>query len=96
MYLLPPKPGVCPVCAVGHGGARPHNGQSLYYQYWFYFKHGRWPTWADAIAHCEPELQRLWRQALEQEGVWTEPEDGVPIASVVEDEKKVGLPEGDS
>lgn len=62
--LLPCKPGVCQECATDHDPAMPHNQQSLYYQYRFYGQHGRWPTWDDALAHCTPELQTLWKEAL--------------------------------
>lgn len=80
MMLLPPRPGVCPICAHDHAPDQPHNAQSLYYQYRFFGVRGRWPTWADAIAHCAPVLQEQWRTILEEKGYWTEPEDGEPIA----------------
>lgn len=76
MVLLPPRPDVCQVCAVDHRPGDPHNAQSLYYQYQFYGRFGRWPTWADAVAHCMPTLQWLWRQGLEARGAWTEPPAG--------------------
>ena len=74
-FKLMSKPATaCQVC--GHDPAHPpeapHNVQSLYYQYAFYGEHGRWPTWKDAMAHCDPETQRLWEQALREEGAWTE------------------------
>lgn len=43
--LLPPPKGTCPECAINHAPELPHNQQSLFYQYSFYGKHGRWPTW---------------------------------------------------
>jgi hypothetical protein len=58
-----------------HKDHEPHNAQSLYYQYRFYFLRHRWPTWADAVAHCTPEMQRHWKQALEARDAWTEPSD---------------------
>jgi hypothetical protein len=67
--LMPPAQHVCQECAVDHDPRDPHNQQSLFYQYHFYGKHGRWPTWADAIAHCEPEMQEAWRGALAEKGV---------------------------
>ena len=82
MQLLPPPPGVCPICAVDHDPTLPHNAQSLYYQYRFYGVRGRWPTWADAIAHCDEATRRLWRAELESRNAWTEP-DGEPIADPV-------------
>ena len=80
MMLLPPAPNTCPICATAHHRAEPHNAQSLYYMYRFYGIRGRWPTWADAMAHCGPTVQILWKQALQDRGAWTEPESGDPIA----------------
>lgn len=81
MQLLPPKPGTCPICAVDHKPEDPHNAQSLYYQYRFYGVRGRWPTWADAMAHCDPQIRARWEQALRDRGAWTAPKDGSePIA----------------
>lgn len=79
MLLLPPPPGTCPLCAKNHPPELPHNQQSMYWQYRFYQQVGRWPTWADAVAHCSPAMQCLWRERLEELGAWSEPE-GEPIA----------------
>lgn len=64
MALLPPAPDVCQVCAVDHSWDSPHNAQSLYYQMRFHAEHGRWPTWTDAMAHCSPDVQATWKNAL--------------------------------
>lgn len=64
LKLLPCAPGVCQECAVDHDPRLPHNQQSLYWQYRFYNANGRWPTWDDAMAHCTPQTQALWRQAM--------------------------------
>lgn len=61
--------GTCPMCAVKHEPEMPHNKDSLCYQYKFYDQHGRWPTWADAMAHCTPEVKAVWRRELEARGV---------------------------
>lgn len=61
--------GTCPMCAVKHEPEMPHNRDSLCYQYKFYDQHGRWPTWADAMAHCAPEVKAIWRRELEARGV---------------------------
>jgi hypothetical protein len=77
--LLKPSPDKCPICAVKHEPHLPHNAQSLYYQYRFYGVRGRWPTWADACAHCTPEMIEFWKEKLALN--WTEPENGEkPIA----------------
>lgn len=79
MQLLPPAPDTCPVCATKHTPELPHNQQSIYYQYRFYGVRGRWPTWADACAHCTPTMRDHWKQALGHH--WSEPPAGVePIA----------------
>lgn len=61
--------GTCPMCAVKHDPAQPHNLQSLTYQYKFYDEHGRWPTWEDAMEHCTKEVQQFWIQSLKEKGV---------------------------
>lgn len=61
--------GTCEMCATAHDPRMPHNQQSLTYQYKFYDQHGRWPTWEDAMAHCEPEVQQAWKDALRERGV---------------------------
>lgn len=93
MMLLPPAQGSCPICAVKHAPQDPHDAQSLYYQYRFYGVRGRWPTWADAVAHCEPSLAEAWKHCLNERGAWTEPEDGQPIADPPEE--SVHQPIGD-
>lgn len=80
MLLLPPPAGTCPVCAVKHEPQLPHNATSMYYLYRFYGLRGRWPTWADAIAHCDERTQRDWKFVLRDRGLWTEPEGDDPIA----------------
>lgn len=61
--------GTCQECAVKHDPEQPHNRDSLAYQYKFYDQHGRWPTWADAMAHCPEEIKKHWTQALRERGV---------------------------
>ncbi len=69
MMLLPCKLGVCQECAVNHTPDFPHNKDSLYYQYHFYFEHNRWPTWTDAMAHCTDEMKSFWVDELKKNGV---------------------------
>lgn len=61
--------GTCPECATAHDPELPHNRQSLTYQYKFYDRYGRWPTWLDAMAHCPDEIKQLWADALREHGV---------------------------
>ena len=61
--------GQCAECAAFHTPEEPHNQQSLYWQYHFIERHGRWPTWDDALAHCTPELRAAWVRALRERGV---------------------------
>lgn len=67
--MTDPKPGTCPECATKHLPEEPHNQQSLFYQYKFYFAHGRWPTWENAMAHCDRRMKALWLEELRKYGV---------------------------
>lgn len=64
MKLLPPRPDVCQECATDHTPEMPHNLHSLFYQYSFYEKNKRFPTWKDALAHCTPEMRSAWVEEL--------------------------------
>jgi len=68
LHLMPAKPGTCPECAVAHDPTAPHNQQSLYYQYHFYADHNRWPTWDDAMAHCDEQMKVFWKEELRKAG----------------------------
>ena len=70
--LLPPKPNTCPECAVDHPPDLPHDLGSLYYQYKFLQQHGRWPTWKDAMAHCDEGIKEYWAEALAERGIEVE------------------------
>jgi len=67
--MLPPSPDKCPQCAVEHKPEEPHWRTSMFYDIWFHQQHGRYPTWADAMAHCTPEVQAAWRIELERRGI---------------------------
>jgi hypothetical protein len=67
--LLPGPKDKCPECATAHPPEYPHNQQSLFYQYHFYGQHGRWPTWADAMAHCDEDMKAFWKKALAEKGI---------------------------
>lgn len=64
MWMMPNKPGTCDWCAVDHPPHYAHNKDSLYYQMKFKAIHGRYPTWADAMAHMEPECRETWKKQL--------------------------------
>ena len=66
--LMPCAKDVCQECAVDHDPRQPHNKQSLYYLYKFYGENGRWPTWKDAMAHCDKETQDRWKYELTARG----------------------------
>ena len=72
MILMKPHPDACQVCAREHDPHLPHDQQSLYYQMTFYAQNGRYPTWADAMAHCAPEVKRIWTLGLAQHGIQLE------------------------
>lgn len=69
-HLMPPAADVCQQCAVDHEPDEPHDQQSLFYQFWFYRQRGQWPSWADAMAHCSPEVQEFWVEQLTSRGVF--------------------------
>ena len=71
--------GTCQHCAVTHESDMPHNQQSLTWQYKYYNAHGRFPTWADAMAHCTSEVQEVWAEALKEHGIEVMPGTGVAI-----------------
>lgn len=48
IHVLPPRPGVCRICATRHHPGEPHDHRSLYYMVMFYRKHKRFPTPEDA------------------------------------------------
>jgi hypothetical protein len=77
VFMLGTPPGTCEMCATAHKPEEPHNQQSLPWQYQFANKHGRWPTWADAIAHCPPEAQAKYKAFLVGKGVWSEPKENL-------------------
>lgn len=83
--LLPPAPGKCQECATIHLPEEPHNNDSLFYKYHFHGRRGRWPTWKDAVAHCDPATREAWEAALRERGAWTEPETDVPDVMPCED-----------
>ena len=69
LRILPPGPGKCPQCAVEHDAKDPHDLQSLYYRMKFRQQHGRFPTWWDAMDHCEADTRVAWIKALKASGV---------------------------
>ena len=95
MMLLPPPKDSCPVCARKHDPHLPHDATTMYHQYRFYGIRGRWPSWADAAAHCAPDVIEAWKQAMAMQGVkWTEPEDSSePIADPPDE--SINQPVGD-
>jgi hypothetical protein len=64
-------PDRCQACAANHQLDEPHNRDSLFYQLFFYQQTGRWPNWADAMAHCSEEVQALWTAAFIERGIVT-------------------------
>jgi len=52
---------VCPECMTAHPPDTPHYKDSVFYQCVFHSKHGRWPTWKDASAHCSNGAEAVYR-----------------------------------
>lgn len=66
IMMLPAGAGRCEICNHEHPPEFPHNAQTVFYQMRFYYENGgRWPSWADAIAHCPPEIKERWTRELE-------------------------------
>lgn len=78
MMMLPAAPGTCAECAVAHEPGQPHNAQSMFYQMRFHGEHGRWPCWADALAHCAEPVRVAWEAELRRRGAWKDPEPPAP------------------
>ena len=73
--LLPAAPGTCQECATSHDPNQPHNQQSMFYQYHFLSKNGRWPTWDDAMTHCDDAMKKAWTDELLKRGVKVRPDE---------------------
>lgn len=73
MMLLPPAADTCQMCATMHEPEIPHNATSMYYQVRFKMEFGRDPTWHDAMAHCDEEIKKAWKEAMADQGVPLEP-----------------------
>lgn len=58
------SPGRCEACGREHEPAHPHDMDSQSYARWFYAQHCRFPTWADAMAHCPDHEKEAWTWAL--------------------------------
>ena len=84
--IMPPPSDKCQVCAIDHEPELMHDCQSLFYQYAFYGRHGRWPTWTDASCHCETHIiEALKKVVASHDWKWTEPPAGEnPIAHLGE------------
>ena len=67
--VVPPSPGTCPICATNHDPGEPHDRDSLYYQNWFRKKYRRFPTWEDAMSHCEENTRARFIKRLERRGI---------------------------
>lgn len=88
MFLLPPAPDKCQICATAHGPNEPHNYWSLYYQFRFRGQYGRDATHSDAVAHLPESVQQKYKALLPEYGhTWNEPPEGqAPIAEPLEQE----------
>lgn len=72
--VVPPSPGSCPICATKHDPKEPHDRDSLYYKNWFRKRYKRFPTWADAMAHCSERTKKEWKKRLARRGIIVEEE----------------------
>ena len=77
-----PRPGACRICAAIHAPGMPHDRDSLYYQNRFYKRNKRFPTWADAMAHCS--------EAVKTETIAMLAERGITVTEGGDDGSKLG------
>lgn len=54
----------CAECGVSHDPEAPHFANKLDYQMRFFAKHGRVPTYEDAMAHCPPMVADFFRASM--------------------------------
>lgn len=72
--VVAPGPGRCPYCATIHKKGEPHDRDSLYYQNRFFRDNGRFPTWEDAMRHCDDATKEAWTKKLKRRGIDMETE----------------------
>ena len=82
--VLPPASGKCRVCAIAHLEELPHDATTFYYRMLFVNSYGRSPTWRDAMAHCEPDVQQVMAKRLESFGIDI---DSTKLLGNIKDEK---------
>lgn len=58
--ICPPMPGACKVCATFHAPDLPHDRDSLYFVIQFRRRYKRFPTWDDAMAHCDTATRKAF------------------------------------
>src|SRR5688572_1045122 len=63
----------CSVCGDRHEPWDAHDATSPDYHRAFREKHGRNPSWMDALAHCSPIIKLYWVLQLKEQGMWREP-----------------------
>ena len=67
--IVPPLPGSCRICAARHDPEKPHDKDSLYYQNWFFRRYKRFPTWEDAMSHCDDRTKADFKAMLTRHGI---------------------------
>lgn len=56
--------GTCPECGELHAETSAHLAPSKQYRATISARHGRRPTWGDAIEHLTGEARRYWEEVL--------------------------------
>jgi ribosomal protein L37E len=59
----------CHECGMHHDKDRPHDADSLLYQFRFWSRYGRYPTHVDAMAHCPDDTKAAVRLELSERGI---------------------------
>ena len=63
------KKGSCPECGEEHSSNMAHNAFTFVYRLKFYDKHGRFPTWKDAMSHLADEDKDFCIYILQRENI---------------------------
>lgn len=69
LNFIKARPGACPECNADHHVSQAHRWGSDFYMNGFFDKHGVYPTWGDALAHCREDVRMNWEQVLLAQGV---------------------------
>lgn len=68
MFLMPPDPRLCQVCAREHTPEEPHDPTTMYAEMRARMRGEPVPSWRSAMEHCAPDVQARWTAELSRRG----------------------------